>query len=91
MSDTIEMLRSRRSVAPVALHGPAPTAAELDAILTVAARVPDHGKLVPWRFIVFAGEDRTPLNPDPRSLPQRAAPHPAFRLIPPSARHMAGV
>jgi nitroreductase len=30
----------------------------VDTLLTVAARVPDHGKLVPWRFIVFEGEAR---------------------------------
>ncbi|HEU0159932.1 MAG TPA: nitroreductase, partial [Hyphomicrobiaceae bacterium] len=34
------------------------SAAELEAILTAAARVPDHKKLVPWRFIVFEGEAR---------------------------------
>ena len=37
---------------------PGPSAAQLDEILTIAARVPDHKKLVPWRFIVFEGEAR---------------------------------
>ena len=37
---------------------PRPLAAELDTILTIGARVPDHGKLTPWRFIVFEGEAR---------------------------------
>jgi nitroreductase len=40
------------------LTGPGPSAAELETLLTVAARVPDHGKLTPWRFIVFSGEAR---------------------------------
>ena len=40
------------------LHCAGPTAAELDQLLQVAARVPDHGKLVPFRFIVFEGEAR---------------------------------
>ena len=40
------------------LHGPAPTEAETDALLAIAARVPDHGKIAPWRFITFAGEAR---------------------------------
>ena len=37
---------------------PGPNPAELEAILTAAARVPDHKKLIPWRFIVFEGEAR---------------------------------
>ena len=40
------------------MQGPGPTAAELELILTAAARVPDHKKMVPWRFIVFEGEGR---------------------------------
>ena len=40
------------------LSGPGPSAAQIDTLLTVAARVPDHGKLAPWRFIVFEGEAR---------------------------------
>ncbi len=58
MSDAIQLLKTRRSVKPVELTGPGPTATELDTILTVASRVPDHGKLAPWRFIVFEGDAR---------------------------------
>jgi nitroreductase len=58
MTDTIEFLKSRRSVKPREMTGPGPTADELDTILTVGARVPDHGKIAPWRFIVFEGEAR---------------------------------
>ena len=58
MADALDLLTTRRSVKPVELTGPAPSAAEIDTILTVAARVPDHGKLVPWRFIVFEGDGR---------------------------------
>ncbi len=54
----IEFLGARRSIKPDLLAPPAPSAAELETILTVAARVPDHKKLVPWRFIVFEGEAR---------------------------------
>ena len=43
---------------PVALGEPGPTPAELRRILTVACRVPDHGALVPWRFILFQGKAR---------------------------------
>jgi nitroreductase len=58
MTDTISMLRKRRSVPPLALGGPGPDAAQLQALLTLGARVPDHGKLAPWRFIVFEGDAR---------------------------------
>lgn len=58
MPDALEMLKTRRSVKPMELGGPAPTASEIETMLTVAARVPDHGKLAPWRFIVFEGEAR---------------------------------
>jgi nitroreductase len=58
MRDAIDLLKTRRSVKPVELAGPGPTSAELETLLTVASRVPDHGKLVPWRFIVFDGEAR---------------------------------
>ncbi len=58
MNDCIELLRTRRSAAPVLLAGPGPTREERDLLLTIAARVPDHGKLFPFRFIVFEKEGR---------------------------------
>src|SRR5437764_14628086 len=58
MPDAIDLLKTRRSVKPIELTGPGPAAAELDALLRVASRVPDHGKLTPWRFIVFEGDAR---------------------------------
>ncbi len=58
MPDALALLKTRRSVKPMELNGPAPSAAEIDTPLTIAARVPDHGKLTPWRFIVFEGEAR---------------------------------
>jgi len=58
MSDIIHFLKTRRSVKPRDMTGEGPTEAELDTILTVGARVPDHGKLAPWRFIVFQGDAR---------------------------------
>jgi len=53
-----DLLKSRRSVPAHLMTGPGPTAAELDEILAIATRVPDHGKLAPWRFVVFEGEAR---------------------------------
>ena len=51
-----DFLAARRSAAIPALLAPAPSGAELDDILRIASRVPDHGKLSPWRFILFRGE-----------------------------------
>ena len=56
MNATLDLLRTRRSVPPAQLAGPGPSPEELDAILAAAARVPDHGKLAPWRFILIDGE-----------------------------------
>ena len=56
--DMIDLLKRRRSVPPAFLGGPGPSEAELETLLTIAARVPDHGKLQPWRFIIYAGEAR---------------------------------
>ena len=58
MPEALDLLKTRRSFEAVELAGPPPTRAEIDTILTVASRVPDHGKLTPWRFIVFEGEAR---------------------------------
>ena len=58
MNETIRLLSRRRSLAPVNLTEPGPTPAELETLLTLASRTPDHGKLAPWRFIVIAGEGR---------------------------------
>jgi nitroreductase len=58
MNDTIALLRRRRSVPPALMTGPAPTPEELTTILTIASRVPDHGKLAPWRFVLFEGRAR---------------------------------
>jgi nitroreductase len=58
MPDALELLKTRRSFKAVELAGPPPAAAEIEILLTVASRVPDHGKLTPWRFIVFEGEAR---------------------------------
>jgi nitroreductase len=54
----LALLRRRRSLKPNELAGPGPSPAELETLLTVASRVPDHGKLAPWRFVVFEGEGR---------------------------------
>lgn len=55
---TLDLLLSRRSGSAKAMTGPGPSPDELATILKAGARVPDHGKLFPWRFIIFEGEAR---------------------------------
>lgn len=57
-AQTIELLSRRRSAPPLTMTGPGPDAQQLEILLTLAARTPDHGKLAPWRFIVFEGQAR---------------------------------
>ncbi len=52
----------RRSVSKRALAEPGPNRAQLDEILSVATRVPDHRRLAPWRFIIFEGQARHAFN-----------------------------
>lgn len=54
-------LRLRRSAPAQNLTAPGPSDAELDAMLEIAARTPDHGKLFPWRFVVLGPAFRTDL------------------------------
>ena len=51
--NTLHFLRHRRSHPPKMLTNPPPARRELMNLLELAARVPDHGKLEPWRFIVL--------------------------------------
>ena len=54
----LDLLLSRRSGSAKAMTGPGPSEAQLEQILTGAARAPDHGKLFPWRFVLFEGDAR---------------------------------
>ncbi|MFN3625009.1 MAG: nitroreductase [Hyphomicrobium sp.] len=57
----LDFLSRRRSVKPDRLAAPGPSPSELETILKIASRVPDHKKLAPWRFIVIEGEGRARL------------------------------
>jgi nitroreductase len=59
MPDAIDLLKTRRSIKPMELKAPGPSTDQLETILTIASRVPDHGKLAPWRFVIFEGDART--------------------------------
>lgn len=58
MRELRDYLATRRTTPATFLEAPGPNDSTLAAMLTLAARVPDHGKLAPWRFIVFAGAAR---------------------------------
>lgn len=60
-SSLLSLLETRRSAKPRELLGPGPTAAEMERILAIAARTPDHGKLFPWRFVTVADDQRDDL------------------------------
>lgn len=56
-----ERLARRRSAPAQALIAPGPSRAEIERILTLGARTPDHGKLFPWRFVVMGPDSRADL------------------------------
>jgi nitroreductase len=55
---TLAFLARRRSASALALTEPAPSDAQLATLLRLATRVPDHGKLAPWRFVILRGENK---------------------------------
>jgi nitroreductase len=57
-SSALSLLQTRRSGKPRVMSGPGPTAEELERILAIAVRTPDHGKLNPWRFVVVEQDKR---------------------------------
>ncbi len=59
LSTPAAYLASRRSGRAREMVGPGPDAAEVEALIALAARTPDHGKLAPWRFVVVPSEYRT--------------------------------
>jgi len=61
LSSTLALLETRRSGRPRDMVAPGPSEAQLERILTIAARVPDHGKLFPWRFVTVANNQRQAL------------------------------
>jgi nitroreductase len=61
LSSILSLLETRRSGKPRELVGPGPSPEELERILTIAARSPDHGKLTPWRFVTVGLDQRDAL------------------------------
>ena len=81
-TSTLSLLETRRSGKPREMIAPGPSAEELERILGIAARTPDHGKLFPWRFVVVEADQRAALagllaaalpESDPDALPAHYA------------------
>lgn len=81
LSSTSALLATRRSGKPRTMIAPGPEGAQLDAILAAAIRVPDHGKLAPWRFVVIEPDQRAAFAALlHRALREQAAQEPNGRL-----------
>lgn len=70
----LDFLNSRRSTPSRQLGEPGPDPAQLDALLAAALRVPDHGKLTPWRLILIRGDARRRLGERLAELHRRIEP-----------------
>ncbi|WVT74630.1 nitroreductase [Sinorhizobium chiapasense] len=64
----VDYLASRRSIPAFQMGEPGPSKAEVEEMLKLASRVPDHGKLAPWRFIVYRGEERARISAELKKL-----------------------
>ena len=82
LSSILSLLETRRSGKPRDMIAPGPDEAQLERILAIAARTPDHGKLFPWRFVTVATDQRPALaellaralpDADPDPLPAHQA------------------
>lgn len=59
--DALALISSRQNVSPRRLEAPAPSAAQLEKIFLAAAAAPDHGLLMPWRFVCIDQQKRLAL------------------------------
>lgn len=58
LSSTLSLLQTRRSGKSKTMTAPGPDAEQVNLLLSIGLRVPDHGKIAPWRFVVIEGEDQ---------------------------------
>ncbi|UWU15972.1 nitroreductase [Rhizobium sullae] len=77
----IDYLAVRRSIPAFQMCEPGPEKAEIEEILRLASRVPDHGKLAPWRFIVYRGEERVRIGKELLKLALEAKPDLSEEMI----------
>lgn len=72
--DARDLIALRRSISKRGFVDPGPDPDALDSLLTVAARVPDHRRLAPWRFIVFEGAQRDAFNANAVAIQKQETP-----------------
>ena len=77
----VDYLASRRSIPAFQMGAPGPGKAEVQEMLRLASRVPDHGKLAPWRFIVYRGEERARISGELKKMALAAKPELSEELI----------
>ncbi|MGO6684395.1 nitroreductase family protein [Rhizobium leguminosarum] len=77
----IDYLAVRRSIPAFQMCEPGPEKAEIEEILRLASRVPDHGKIAPWRFIVYRGEQRVRLGEELLTLALQTKPDLSEEMI----------
>ncbi len=77
----IDYLAVRRSIPAFQMSEPGPGRAEIEEALRLATRVPDHGKLAPWRFIVYRGDERARLGEELLKLALEAKPDLSEEMI----------
>jgi nitroreductase len=70
----IDYLKTRRSIPAFQMKEPGPSRSEIEEILLLASRVPDHGKLAPWRFIVITGDARKQVTSELAALAKASKP-----------------
>ena len=73
-SSALSLLKTRKSASVKTMGDPGPTPEQLKTILDIAVRVPDHGKLAPWRFVLFEGEARGKFGDQPTARCQKLHP-----------------
>jgi nitroreductase len=71
---SLDFLNSRRSTPARGLGEPGPSPTQIDILLTAAVRVPDHGKLTPWRLLLIRGDARRQLGENLAQIHQRKDP-----------------
>jgi nitroreductase len=77
----VDYLAVRRSIPAFQMSEPGPDKAEIEEILRLASRVPDHGKLAPWRFIVYRGGERVRIGEELLKLALQAKPDLSEEMI----------
>jgi nitroreductase len=79
--DPLDFLNQRRSMPSRQLGEPGPDPAQLERLLQAAIRVPDHGKLVPWRLLAIRGDARARLGRTLADIHARKEPEVATAVL----------